>query len=524
MRSSSKARAWASSHAYCTSLSDSDANNTASRGLAASRCMTSSRCCGHSSTPSRYRRAAVRGDGPAPEHLQPCCEQLDGTVLGQQRAPVLASLQRLMVWADIERLPRPVDRKIELANLRQCFGCIQERLRDLPVACVGADDRLDITVQHRQPLRVPVQGEPVMGVRCRPPLLLRWPWCRAGFDVGEPCPVGGHALLAERGRVGDGVEVEVVAFIVELERHHPVHQLRDRRLGPRCDLGCRSSSASARVSDDPAGVVGAHDHLQRGRDRLLRHREHDGRVLGLCCLLENRYRFVHLSAVLVRRAPTPQVRTSTDQRQHRVGKLAHGRQRFHVDSDLRALTPGRARNIYDTCAWEKRRRSVRANKAFWNDLARDLKDPEFLREYIVESMRIATVDAIVNELDDAREAAGLSKADLARAIQVEPATIRRLFAADRPNPTLGTLAEVAAARWYARHTQPLPSSERANVTEPLLQGKVADASELARCLDSCEQQRQRSRPSNCGYPSRQSNVRIERTTKPSGRSSALPRD
>jgi hypothetical protein len=68
---------------------------------------------------------------------------------------------------------------------------------------------------------------------------------------------------------------------------------------------------------------------------------------------------------------------------------------------------------------------VSANKAFWNDLARDLKDPEFLREYIVESMRIATVDAIVNELDDAREAAGLSKADLARAIQVEPATIRR---------------------------------------------------------------------------------------------------
>ena len=94
-----------------------------------------------------------------------------------------------------------------------------------------------------------------------------------------------------------------------------------------------------------------------------------------------------------------------------------------------------------------------ANKAFWNDLARDLKDPEFLREYIVESMRIATVDAIVNELDDAREAAGLSKADLARAIQVEPATIRRLFAAERPNPTLGTLAEVAAARHAGAATE-----------------------------------------------------------------------
>lgn len=33
---------------------------------------------------------------------------------------------------------------------------------------------------------------------------------------------------------------------------------------------------------------------------------------------------------------------------------------------------------------------------FWDDLARDLEDPEFLREYVVESVRIATVDRIVN--------------------------------------------------------------------------------------------------------------------------------
>jgi len=123
------------------------------------------------------------------------------------------------------------------------------------------------------------------------------------------------------------------------------------------------------------------------------------------------------------------------------------------------------------------------NEAFWNDLARDLEDPEFLRKYIVESMRIATVDAIVNELDEARKAAGLSKADLARSIQVEPATIRRLFAAERPNPTLGTLAEVAATLGMRVMLEPLPSSERAKVTEPLLQGRAADASELARYLE-----------------------------------------
>jgi hypothetical protein len=46
--------------------------------------------------------------------------------------------------------------------------------------------------------------------------------------------------------------------------------------------------------------------------------------------------------------------------------------------------------------------------AFWDDLARDLRDPEFLREYVAESVRIATIDRIVNELDAAREATGRS--------------------------------------------------------------------------------------------------------------------
>ena len=121
--------------------------------------------------------------------------------------------------------------------------------------------------------------------------------------------------------------------------------------------------------------------------------------------------------------------------------------------------------------------------AFWEDLALDLEDPEFLREYVVESVRIATLDAVVNALDEAREAAGLSKAELARAIQVEPATIRRLFASDRSNPTLGTLAEVAAALGMRITIEPLPESERLQVTKPLLDGHTADAEGLARHLE-----------------------------------------
>jgi DNA-binding phage protein len=122
------------------------------------------------------------------------------------------------------------------------------------------------------------------------------------------------------------------------------------------------------------------------------------------------------------------------------------------------------------------------NSAFWDDLARDLQDPEFLREYVVQSMRIATIDAVVNALDDAREAVGLSKAELARAIQVEPATMRRLFASDRINPTLGTLAEVAAALGMRVTLEPLPKGEQKLITKPLLEGCAADPKKLAQHL------------------------------------------
>jgi transcriptional regulator with XRE-family HTH domain len=127
--------------------------------------------------------------------------------------------------------------------------------------------------------------------------------------------------------------------------------------------------------------------------------------------------------------------------------------------------------------------TVSKQSAFWDDLARDLEDPEFLREYVVESMRIATIDQVVNAIDDAREAAGLSKAELARAIQKEPATIRRLLSSDNSNPTLGTLAEVAAALGLRITVEPIPKSERGQITKPLLEGRTADPKKLAQHLD-----------------------------------------
>jgi DNA-binding phage protein len=115
------------------------------------------------------------------------------------------------------------------------------------------------------------------------------------------------------------------------------------------------------------------------------------------------------------------------------------------------------------------------NSVFWDDLVKDMQDPAFAREYIIESVRIATIDAIINSLDEARISAGLSKAALAHTIGAEPATVRRLFSASGTNPTLGTLAGVAAALGLRIAIEPLPEKERQAVTAPL---RAADTTEV----------------------------------------------
>lgn len=111
------------------------------------------------------------------------------------------------------------------------------------------------------------------------------------------------------------------------------------------------------------------------------------------------------------------------------------------------------------------------NSVFWDDLARDLEDPEFDREYLAQSIRIATIDRIVNELDDARQQAGLSKTELARAINSEPATVRRLFPAGHVSPTLGTLAEVAVVLGMQVVLAPMDEGAQDQIATPLRQGK-----------------------------------------------------
>ena len=76
-------------------------------------------------------------------------------------------------------------------------------------------------------------------------------------------------------------------------------------------------------------------------------------------------------------------------------------------------------------------------------LARRLEEaPEFRAEFERQRREIVQIDSVVRQLDELREQAGMSKAELARAIGKEPSSIRRFFTAD-VNPELKTVAAVA---------------------------------------------------------------------------------
>jgi len=94
-------------------------------------------------------------------------------------------------------------------------------------------------------------------------------------------------------------------------------------------------------------------------------------------------------------------------------------------------------------------KAQRPKTSFDLELEKQLKDPEFAREFRAARAEIAVVDKATNTflraLDKARIKRGLTKAELARRIGAEPAVMRRLLSAEGQNPTLTTLLKIAAA-------------------------------------------------------------------------------
>jgi len=86
-------------------------------------------------------------------------------------------------------------------------------------------------------------------------------------------------------------------------------------------------------------------------------------------------------------------------------------------------------------------------------------DPEYREEYERALRQIHQIDALVNELDELRESEGISKAELARAIGKDPASIRRFFSA-QVNPELKTVAAIADALNAEVVIKPLSTRKR----------------------------------------------------------------
>jgi DNA-binding phage protein len=97
-------------------------------------------------------------------------------------------------------------------------------------------------------------------------------------------------------------------------------------------------------------------------------------------------------------------------------------------------------------------------------LARRLQeDPEFRAEFNRQRREIAAIDAIVNQLDALRESHRMSKAELARAIDKNPAAVRRLLTASG-NPELRTV--VAMAQALGADVKVVPKRPKARPAQP----------------------------------------------------------
>ena len=80
------------------------------------------------------------------------------------------------------------------------------------------------------------------------------------------------------------------------------------------------------------------------------------------------------------------------------------------------------------------------NSGAWEQFRAELlEDPEAREEYERTRRSVTELRRILQTVESERQQAGLSKADLARRVGVEPAAIRRLLTSETSNPTFRTM-------------------------------------------------------------------------------------
>jgi len=109
-------------------------------------------------------------------------------------------------------------------------------------------------------------------------------------------------------------------------------------------------------------------------------------------------------------------------------------------------------------------KEVTGGSLFWKDLQGELDaDPASRAAFALSLHTIASIDDVVNGIDERRRKAGLSKAALARRAGMRDAAVRRLFTASDTNPTLRTAATLAAALGLRLTVEPMARGERVEI-------------------------------------------------------------
>jgi ribosome-binding protein aMBF1 (putative translation factor) len=115
---------------------------------------------------------------------------------------------------------------------------------------------------------------------------------------------------------------------------------------------------------------------------------------------------------------------------------------------------------------------AKTRSVFWDELEKELADPEFRQQFILERNRVETVDRVMNLIIDALDDSGLSRADVARAIGSHSSAVRRLLSVEAGpvNPTLRTLSDVAAVLGFQVELVPMTPETRRDVSDQLING------------------------------------------------------
>jgi ribosome-binding protein aMBF1 (putative translation factor) len=104
---------------------------------------------------------------------------------------------------------------------------------------------------------------------------------------------------------------------------------------------------------------------------------------------------------------------------------------------------------------------------------RQMQDPEYRAAYERAAREVAQTDAVIRQLDLLRVDLGISKAELARRVNRNASSVRRLFTAGQVRPELPLIVALADALGAELRIVPRTAEAQPATHEPGRQRRVA---------------------------------------------------